>query len=257
MASAQSWCYRCNGFVTITNQDSTSCPDCNTGFIEELETPPPAVFSIPRGGSGRFPASAMYMVISPDRTSPSNSHRSTRRQSGDRSPFNPVVVLRGGESGGSIDPIENSNSNSNSNSRVSDGRGFDLYYEDGGGLGLRPLPPSMSEFLIGSGFDRLIDQLSTIEVNAGRYGHPPASKGAVLSMPTIAIAENHVSTELFCAVCKEQFELGTEAREMPCKHLYHPNCILPWLNIRNSCPVCRHELPGEESGGEEPVGLTI
>lgn len=266
MAAAPScWCYRCNRFVTILNQDSISCPDCNTGFIEEIETPPAAVLTAPRG-SGRFPASAMFMAINPDQTSPSTLSRHGRRQSGERSSFNPVVALRNGE-GGSIDhTIENSNSNSIS--RVSEqhghGRGFDLYYDDGGGSGLRPLPPSMSEFLIGSGFDRLIDQLSTIEINGGRHGHPPASKGAVDSMPTVEIEENHVSTELFCAVCTEQFELGSEAREMPCKHLYHSNCILPWLNIRNSCPVCRHELPSDSreeasagTGSEEPVGLTI
>ncbi|KAH0925049.1 hypothetical protein HID58_017305 [Brassica napus] len=44
-----------------------------------------------------------------------------------------------------------------------------------------------------------------------------------------------------------------DAREMPCNHIYHPDCILPWLAIRNSCPVCRHELPAEE---EDDVAAT-
>nr|KYP44759.1 RING finger protein 126 family [Cajanus cajan] len=128
----------------------------------------------------------------------------------------------------------------------------------------------MSEFLLGSGFDRLLEQLSQIEINGiGRYEHPPASKSAIDSLPTLEINDGHLSSESHCAVCKEAFELGTAVREMPCKHIYHPECILPWLALHNSCPVCRHELPvdspnsnlnqGQNVGfsEEENVGLTI
>ncbi|XP_020244202.1 E3 ubiquitin-protein ligase RDUF2-like [Asparagus officinalis] len=105
-----------------------------------------------------------------------------------------------------------------------------------------------------------------MEVNGARgFDHPPASKTAIESMPTIQIADCHVGEDSYCAVCKEKFELGNDAREMPCKHIYHQDCILPWLTLRNSCPVCRHELPSEvrrRAGSEidseeESVGLTI
>ncbi|BBG97988.1 zinc finger C3HC4-type RING finger family protein [Prunus dulcis] len=81
-------------------------------------------------------------------------------------------------------------------------------------------------------------------------------------MPTIELDESHIAAEHHCAVCKEAFEVGTEVREMPCKHIYHSDCILPWLSLRNSCPVCRHELPADseaETGQEEDenAGLTI
>ncbi|KAE8702479.1 RNF181 protein [Hibiscus syriacus] len=116
---------------------------------------------------------------------------------------------------------------------------------------------------MGSGFDRLLDQLSQLEVNGvGRFEQPPASKAAIESMPVVKISGGLVSTESQCAVCKEQFELDCEAREMPCKHIYHSDCILPWLSIRNSCPVCRLELPRESNGNnlsenEAADGLTI
>ncbi|KAE8678562.1 ras-related protein RABE1a-like [Hibiscus syriacus] len=121
---------------------------------------------------------------------------------------------------------------------------------------------------MGSGFDRLLDQLSQLEVNGvGRFEQPPASKAAIESMPVIKITGGHVSTESHCAVCKELFDLDCEAREMPCRHIYHSDCILPWLSTQNTCPVCRHELPRENNGNnlgenetvrdEEAVGLTI
>jgi len=187
--------------------------------------------------------------------------RRTRRNGGDRSPFNPVIVLRGGAAAAPATSEDES-------------RGFELFYDDGAGSGLRPLPPSMSEFLLGSGFDRLLEQLSQIEINGiGRYEHPPASKAAIDSLPTIEIDDTHLAMESHCAVCKEAFELATAVREMPCKHIYHPECILPWLALHNSCPVCRHELPADSSNAnsnansnppqnvglneEENVGLTI
>ena len=147
-----------------------------------------------------------------------NPTRRSRRNPGNRSPFNPVIVLRGGVASTSdsepavadadaigVERIDNANGN---------GNGFELYYDDGAGSGLRPLPPTMSDFLMGSGFDRLLDQLTQIEVTGfGRPENPPASKAAIESLPTIEIVETHVWAESHCAVCKEQFELGSERSE--------------------------------------------
>lgn len=215
------------------------CPECGGGFVEEIEQPPRPVHvdSRPR----RIPAAAMYM-IGQRHMSDQNSRpplRRTRRNGGERSPYNPVIVLRGSPDRSSPEGGGES-------------RGFELYYDDGAGSGLRPLPPSMSEFLLGSGFDRLLEQLSQIEI--GRYEHPPASKAAIDSLPTIEIDQSHLATESHCAVCKEPFESGATAREMPCKHIYHPDCILPWLALRNSCPVCRHELPSDNTQNSDPTG---
>lgn len=262
MASTTSyWCHRCTRFVRVWAQDSIVCPYCESGFLEEIEATPRS-----ENHHRRFPATAMYMLGNnrPDSEQSANlGLRRSRRNAGDRSPFNPVIVLRGPADGGGGE------------GGVVERSSFELYYDDGAGSGLRPLPATMSEFLMGSGFDRLLEQLSQIEINGfGRGEHPPASKAAVESMPTIEIVSSHIVTELHCAVCKEAFQLGSEAREMPCKHIYHSDCILPWLSLRNSCPVCRHELPTDVPGTrnspvsgnealspapneEETVGLTI
>jgi E3 ubiquitin-protein ligase RNF115/126 len=113
---------------------------------------------------------------------------------------------------------------------------FELFYDDGVGSGLRPLPESMSDFLMGSGFERLLDQLAQIEAGG------PATHASD-NPPAVTVDASDVGDDPHCAVCKEAFDLGAEAREMPCKHIYHHDCILPWLQLRNSCPVCRHELP--------------
>eukprot|EP00258_Populus_trichocarpa_P008136 XP_002313421.3 E3 ubiquitin-protein ligase RDUF1 [Populus trichocarpa] len=233
------WCYRCSRFVTVSphNEDeehshtsNITCPHCDGGFVEEIQ-------------------SNSTSDIRQNRSRVSNLTRN-RRNAGDRSSFNPVVVLRGTTPAAAAEDNE-------------DGSAYEFYYDDGIGTGLRPVPEMMSEFLMGSGFDRLLDQLSQIEINSlGRsVPNPPASKVVIESMPSVEINETHVISETYCAVCKEAFEIGNEAREMPCKHIYHSDCIFPWLAMRNSCPVCRHELPVENSREEEVegelVGLTV
>ena len=48
---------------------------------------------------------------------------------------------------------------------------------------------------------------------------------------------------LVCAVCKDEFVMDVDAKLLPCNHLFHPECILPWLNSNhNSCPLCRFQL---------------
>lgn len=77
----------------------------------------------------------------------------------------------------------------------------------------------------------------------------PASKSSIEAIPTIEVSDSLLEDDpfLLCAVCKDQFEVGVEAKELPCKHLYHPDCILPWLAQHNSCPLCRFRLPTEQA----------
>nr|GMD59954.1 probable E3 ubiquitin-protein ligase RHC2A [Ipomoea batatas] len=109
--------------------------------------------------------------------------------------------------------------------------------------GIEACKPIASGFPSGSGFDRFLHQLTQIEANwLGRMEDLPASKAAIESMPTIEILDSHIEIETHCAICKEPFELGNEAREMPCNHLYYFDCILP-LSLRNSFPFAATNSP--------------
>ncbi|XP_058787180.1 E3 ubiquitin-protein ligase SIRP1-like [Vicia villosa] len=94
---------------------------------------------------------------------------------------------------------------------------------------------SLGDYFVGPGLDLLLQHLSENDPN--RYGTPPAPKEAVEGLPTVKINEN-----MQCSVCLDDFEVGSDAKEMPCKHRFHSACILPWLELHSSCPVCRSQL---------------
>lgn len=79
-------------------------------------------------------------------------------------------------------------------------------------------------------------------------GSPPAAKSVVENLPLVALKDEENKTA--CAVCKDEILVVEKVTELPCSHYYHWDCILPWLNIRNTCPICRHELPTDDTDYE-------
>ncbi|XP_055818592.1 E3 ubiquitin-protein ligase RING1-like [Solanum dulcamara] len=67
----------------------------------------------------------------------------------------------------------------------------------------------------------------------------PTLKSFLDSLPIVKIDESSKN----CPICMEEFGIDTEASQLPCKHYFHYDCIVPWLNRSNTCPLCRHKLP--------------
>lgn len=45
-----------------------------------------------------------------------------------------------------------------------------------------------------------------------------------------------------CTICYNGFKQGEKIRRLPCKHIFHDSCILPWLENNITCPNCRMNL---------------
>ena len=46
-----------------------------------------------------------------------------------------------------------------------------------------------------------------------------------------------------CAVCRMEFDEGDEVQCLPaCGHVYHPDCLSPWLAENKCCPICKTEI---------------
>jgi hypothetical protein len=58
-----------------------------------------------------------------------------------------------------------------------------------------------------------------------------------------------------CAICIDDFESGESIRPLPCGHIYHPECVDPWLLKHNrKCPTCQQDCVVEEEEQTVNVG---
>ena len=81
----------------------------------------------------------------------------------------------------------------------------------------------------GMNFNQILQHLWENDPN--RHGTPPASKMVVKSLPQVKVDEELLRQQdcTDCGVCKEEFLLESMVFIMPCKHIFHPDCLLPWL----------------------------
>ncbi|XP_008240345.1 PREDICTED: E3 ubiquitin-protein ligase RING1-like [Prunus mume] len=249
------FCHQCDRTVSL-NPPPTSdlvCPICSGGFVEEMETPnsnpfpPNPFFSVPSSDAPPFASSGFPLLFSapgPGNFSDDLSAlfggapaRSSPFQDPDA--FNPFVFLQNylqtlRANGANVQFVIDNNPGAGG-----DPAGFRV-----------PHNLNLGDYFFGPGLEQLIQQLAENDPN--RYGTPPASKSAVEGLPVVKISKELLDSDSSqCAVCKDSFELGEEAKQMPCKHIYHSDCILPWLELHNSCPVCRYELPTDDTDYEQ------
>ncbi|XP_071907162.1 uncharacterized protein [Coffea arabica] len=59
-----------------------------------------------------------------------------------------------------------------------------------------------------------------------------------------------------CAICLEDFEPKEIVTITPCNHMFHEECIVPWVKNEGRCPVCRFAISerfGETAAGSSNV----
>lgn len=85
----------------------------------------------------------------------------------------------------------------------------------------------------------------------------PMCKNFIESLKEKKITSND---DLSCAICQDKFKEDETVIELPCKgggHFFHfeeGECpgLKPWIEINNTCPVCRSEFPLEPRAEPEP-----
>ncbi|TNV85863.1 hypothetical protein FGO68_gene2314 [Halteria grandinella] len=117
---------------------------------------------------------------------------------------------------------------------------FNSNFQSGSGGGMQ-----------GEDFFEMVRRISEQEAEA-RAKKKRAKGDAVSKLPIVKIETKHCKKNgndlepPSCTVCCDAISLGSKGMFMPCGHIYHPDCLQPWLKEHNTCPVCRYELPTED-----------
>lgn len=56
-----------------------------------------------------------------------------------------------------------------------------------------------------------------------------------------------------CVICIEDFVPNTEVLVTPCNHMFHEECIIPWVKSHGQCPICRSALSKPDRDNNLPM----
>lgn len=51
-----------------------------------------------------------------------------------------------------------------------------------------------------------------------------------------------LSEDAECCICLTPYEDGTELHTLPCNHHFHSACIVKWLKMNATCPLCKYDI---------------
>ncbi|KAK4267865.1 hypothetical protein QN277_024591 [Acacia crassicarpa] len=73
---------------------------------------------------------------------------------------------------------------------------------------------------------------------------PATEKAMATSLKEMEKFSDNIKTST-CSICLEAFddEEGDGVLALPCDHIFHHDCIVGWLKIGHTCPLCRFQLP--------------
>lgn len=71
---------------------------------------------------------------------------------------------------------------------------------------------------------------------------PPLPNVEIDALPIIQLnyAQHLIDHE--CLICKDTYFMNQQVMQLPCMHIFHMECIRPWLELHAICPICRYNL---------------
>ncbi|OAQ33341.1 hypothetical protein K457DRAFT_152907 [Linnemannia elongata AG-77] len=113
----------------------------------------------------------------------------------------------------------------------------------GFGGGFLPMAGNPGDYAWGQrGLDDIITQM--MELQNRQHGPVGATDEIINAIPHHTLTDEELEAKTECSVCKDEFAKEDNLLQLPCKHIFHEDCIKPWLKVSGTCPTCRFSLVG-------------
>ncbi|KAF2097718.1 hypothetical protein NA57DRAFT_56906 [Rhizodiscina lignyota] len=87
-------------------------------------------------------------------------------------------------------------------------------------------------------------------IGAGDLPNLTRLREAIDNLPVHTVSATKKRTHIFpsrailshvgkCTICQFEYKLADELKELKCGHTFHKGCIIPWLPVNMTCPLCR------------------
>uniref|UniRef100_A0A0N5A1L8 RING-type E3 ubiquitin transferase n=1 Tax=Parastrongyloides trichosuri TaxID=131310 RepID=A0A0N5A1L8_PARTI len=68
------------------------------------------------------------------------------------------------------------------------------------------------------------------------------TEAEIARIPIVQVSEEQIINESQCTVCMDIFIDKDSVYKLACNHIFHKQCLTPWVQTHRSCPVCRQEI---------------
>lgn len=108
------------------------------------------------------------------------------------------------------------------------------------------------------GFNPMVDELTMEEIlttafqQSQQNNTTPTDQRVLQTIPIIRLTKERLDFKRklsesieshTCSICIEDYSEDEQLVQLPCEHIFHKDCIMPWIEQHNTCPTCRYELP--------------
>jgi hypothetical protein len=95
-----------------------------------------------------------------------------------------------------------------------------------------------------------ISSINVVRIPFEEESNPPTSQDIINKLKHFKMEKEfykkNIEEDKFefpkCTICLMELSEGTDVILLPCEHIFHEKCIIKWLKVHNTCPLCRYEL---------------